>query len=180
MFSSFAIEKPFSLSRFNEGTSLKDSRFTDGGGSKKILANMVRRNYSTSSLGELVQGLHETIEEARNSQLDLSEVHPPMDSTTYRIQTALRYSCSDAVMKYVNVFGGGFEPDSELLEKILDLLMESSNMFGKFKPVRDYIEGGATFIVQMTSRDFPKLIPPQYTNLMSYELSGGVSAALKR
>jgi len=27
-------------SRFNEGTYLKDSRFTDGGGSKKILANI--------------------------------------------------------------------------------------------------------------------------------------------
>ena len=30
------LKKPFSFSRFNEGTYLNDSRFTDGGGSKKI------------------------------------------------------------------------------------------------------------------------------------------------
>jgi len=34
------LKNRFSLSRFNEGTYLKDSRFTDGGGSKKILANI--------------------------------------------------------------------------------------------------------------------------------------------
>jgi hypothetical protein len=34
------LKNHFLFSRFNEGTYLKDSRFTDGGGSKKILANI--------------------------------------------------------------------------------------------------------------------------------------------
>jgi hypothetical protein len=39
------LKNRFSLSRFNEGTYLKDLRFTDGGGSKKILANIALKRW---------------------------------------------------------------------------------------------------------------------------------------
>lgn len=140
---------------------------------------MLGRDFLSSDLGKLVKGLRKTVEEARNSGLDLSEVYPPRDSTTYRIQSNLRLSCSDVMVKYVDSFAGFIDPDKELLTEVLDLIAEATNMFGKFKPAKDYVEGAAAFIVQMTHANYPHLIPQQHLRLLEYELPKDISSALK-
>jgi len=140
---------------------------------------MARRDLFSSNIGQLVEGFRETIQEARNSHLDLSEVYPPQDSLTYRIQGDLSLYCSRVMFEYVDRFGWGAKPDPELLEKILGFITEAAEMFGKFKPARDKFESGAAFIVQMTSAGFPDLVPQQYMHLMDYELPCGIFKNLK-
>ena len=133
-----------------------------------------------ATLEQLIRDLRKNLDEARSSGLDLSEVHPPKDSQTYRYQDDLRFSCSHVLTRFINKYGGNFQHPSELLKEILELSDQAVTLFGEFKPARDYVERNMALMVQMVaSENGLEAIPEEYRHLMDYKLPNGMSESIR-